>query len=818
MIMQFNRAGEPIGGRVQNYLLEKNRVVHQLQGERSFHIFYQLLAGASKQEIQDLQLAPPEDFEYLKHGDQEIRGHDDAKECLDTRKAMDLVQIPPESQQSIYRVVAAVLHIGNINFVNTSGKDESSISNPDRLGIVARLLSCEPQSLIKALTSRTVRAASARSSSYQVPLTLREAQYSREALAKSLYGRLFDWLVLYINRSIQMDDVGFVIGVLDIYGFEIFGQNSFEQLCINYVNEKLQQIFIELTLKAEQEEYRNEGITWEPVQYFNNQPCVDLIDKHPMGIFSLLNEESLLATGTDASFRAKILKNLASNAHLLERSTGEDIARGGAPLPSSSSMTQSPAPSPRRFGGSSSSIKTDALSFLIRHYAGTVEYNAQNWLEKNKDDLYNDLKLVMAQSSNPFVSGLFPEIQADSKARPPPLAKQFKQQVADLMKELYACQPSYIRCIKPNADKRALLVDLELTRHQVRYLGLLENVRVRRAGYAFRQEFDKFLQRYKLLTKETWPQWSGTVNDGIRHILHYIGAEPNRFQFGKTKVFIRDPEVITELEEQRLRRLDDIAIIIQKTWRAYLARKYLRELKEKSLQIYEGQKQRRRASLNPRFLGDQESISADRKLEVMFRRAGDSKILFSSPGSKLNRSLKPDIRTLCLTDKAFYLLTPNPKGRKFKRKILLRDISAITLSTLCDGYVVLKVQSGDWVLSVDRKTELFTILRDAIQKETGTIPQISFADSIQVQLPGKKKAVLQFSPSPSTTAISVTKAKTNLAISVGSRDVATDADFHSIVAPSSSSRSHGPSSSSQPSSSSGPVQSSQFAALRQKFA
>src|SRR3989338_3987190 len=232
MVMQFNRAGEPIGGHVRNYLLEKNRIVMQVGGERSFHIFYQLLAGSSKAEITELHLAPPEDFEYLKNGDQEIPHLDDSKECAHTRKAMDLVQISTPDQQSIFRVVAAVLHIGNIIFSQVSGKDESTITNPDRVGIVSKLLSCDTQALIKALTSRTVRAASSRTSSYEVPLTLAQAQHTREALAKSLYGRLFDWLVLYINKSIQMDEVGFVIGVLDIYGFEIFGQNSFEQLCI----------------------------------------------------------------------------------------------------------------------------------------------------------------------------------------------------------------------------------------------------------------------------------------------------------------------------------------------------------------------------------------------------------------------------------------------------------------------------------------------------------------------------------------------------------------------------------------------------------
>jgi myosin I len=808
MVMQFNRAGEPIGGHVRNYLLEKSRVVHQTAGERNFHIFYQLLAGSDKAGAQRRHLGPPEAFVYLKDADQEIVGWDDRKEYAETRKAMTLVQIDDATQEQIFDIVAAVLHIGNLRYTETE-KEEARVENRSQVEIVASLLRCDAAGLERALTSRTVQGVGRRSS-YSVPLRKAEAEYTREALAKGLYGRLFDWLVLHINKSIEMDEAGFVIGVLDIYGFEIFGTNSFEQMCINYTNEKLQQVFIELTLKAEQEEYNREGIEWEPVAYFNNQPCVELIDKHPIGIFSLLNEETLLAQGTDLSFREKIFRHLGGHEHLLEPGAG-DVARGGDGGAASSSTT------PRNRNLAKAEHK---LNFLIRHYAGTVEYSAASFLEKNKDTLFNDLKIAMTTSQSDFVVSLFPEFQSDSKKRPPPLAKQFKQQVGDLMKELYSCQPHYIRCIKPNADKRALYMDQELTRHQVRYLGLLENVRVRRAGYAFRELFPDFLHRYKMLTKETWPQWHGDIKDGIRHILEYVHCEDGHgFQFGKTKVFVRQPEVITELEEQRLRRLEDIAIIIQKAWRAYAARKYLMELKERSMRIYDGQKQRRRQSVTPTFLGDKLRLADDKTLEGQLAGFSENKVVFSDTFLKLNRHLKGQQRTVMVSNGAIYNLGVGAK-RKIKRRVPLNEITEVILSTLCDGYVVLKVPNGayDWVGLVARKTEFVTVVRDAYRKKNnGSELPMNFTDAPQICLRKNKKATLQFQ-SADGTAVTTAKAKGGLRIDVGDAQVATDDDFASVVAFSNRHAVSSSSAAASSSSSSGaPKQSSQFANLRSNF-
>mmetsp|Transcript_40855 Transcript_40855/g.102867 ORF Transcript_40855/g.102867 Transcript_40855/m.102867 type:complete len:1038 (-) Transcript_40855:173-3286(-) len=774
MVMQFNRRGEPIGGHVEQYLLEKSRIIHQLPGERNFHIFYQLLAGASKQDISDYKLMPPESFRYLKDSEFEIAGWDDAKEASETRKAMDLVQINKADQHAIFSVVAAVLHVGNVEF-KADPKGNALLVNPDQVDLIANILQVPSELLKKALTHRTVTTTAQRGSRYEVPLSVASAEFTREALAKGLYGRLFNYLVQHINKSIKMDESGgFIIGVLDIYGFEIFGKNSFEQLCINYVNEKLQQIFIELTLKAEQEEYRKEGIAWEDVDYFNNQQCVLLIEKKPIGIFALLDEETLLGKGTDATFLRKMYQNLRTNVHL-EQPEARPGGRGGK------SLAGAPPASP-----SSSSHQTNPTCFVVKHYAGDVQYESEGFIEKNKDTLFRDLMLAMAQSSLEFVQNLFPEVTAESesKKRPPTLATQFRAQVGALMKSLYSCNPHYIRCIKPNSDKRALNFDLELTKHQVRYLGLLENIRVRRAGYAYRQEFDKFLARYKMITKSTWPVWKGEVKDGCREILKYLNiVESEGFQFGKTKVFVRLPEVIYELEEQRMRRLEDIATVIQKEWRAHQARKYLMELREAAMAIYSGNKRRRRQSVNPNFRGDYLRLKSDKFVEQQLARLGESKILFADSTQKINRRMKAQERVFVISEKAVYNLAVGKK-RRIKRRIPLTSIIGIRLSTFCDGYLVLKVKNEvDWVGELVRKTEAVTVLRDQMAKIVDEVPPLECDTTLNVTSKKGKvdKNQLRFTENPAV-AYNATQRKGGvLNITVGQRDAATDDDFRSVV-------------------------------------
>lgn len=288
---------------------------------------------------------------------------------------------------------------------------------------------------------------------YEVPLNITQATAVRDALAKAIYERLFEWIVTRVNLSLQSRGGDqYVIGVLDIYGFEIFDDNSFEQLCINYVNEKLQQIFIELTLKAEQEEYVREQIQWTPIKFFNNKVVCDLIEeKRPPGIFAALNDACATAHAdsgaADNSFVQR-LGFLSSNQHFESRGS----------------------------------------KFLVRHYAGDVLYNVEGMTDKNKDALLKDLVELAAASSNEFISRtLFPERpDPNSRKRPPTAGDKIKASCNALVTKLMQCHPSYIRTIKPNDNRSSSEYDQKRVLHQVKYLGLCENIRVRRAGYAYR--------------------------------------------------------------------------------------------------------------------------------------------------------------------------------------------------------------------------------------------------------------------------------------------------------------------------------------------
>eukprot|EP01098_Paradermamoeba_levis_P008102 TRINITY_DN336_c0_g1_i1.p1 TRINITY_DN336_c0_g1~~TRINITY_DN336_c0_g1_i1.p1 ORF type:complete len:661 (+),score=189.01 TRINITY_DN336_c0_g1_i1:1827-3809(+) len=334
-----------------------------------------------------------------------------------------------------------------------------------------------------------------------------------------------------------------VLGLLDIYGFEIFGKNSFEQFCINYCNEKLQQLFIELTLKSEQEEYVREGIEWKEVQYFNNKPICELIEKKPLGIISMLDESCLIATSTDVSFLEKLNKNFNSSAFYESsaKSQGRD--------------------------------KTlDQTSFRIKHYAGDVTYSVNYFLDKNKDTLFIDHINVMQTSSDGLLGQLFPQINPNDKKRPESAGSQFRTAVNSLITALLACQPHYARCIKPNDNKKPSSLDNERIKHQVRYLGLLENVRVRRAGFANRQAYERFVGRYKMIAKETWPIWKKDLKSGTTVILSSQNVPPSEIAMGKTKVFIKNPKTLFLLEEAREKRLPTIVAVIQAHVRGWLAR------------------------------------------------------------------------------------------------------------------------------------------------------------------------------------------------------------------------------------------------------
>ena len=369
--IMFNAQGEPIGANITNYLLEKNRVVQQIRDERNFHIFYQFTKAATAAHRENYGIQGPEAYAYTANSQcLDVNGIDDHADFRETINAMNTIGLTADEQDNIFRMIAAILWIGNVQYVeNQEGNAE--ISDPGVPDFVAYLLEVDAGNVTKALTQRIMETqrGGRRGSVYEVPLNPTQAAAARDALAKAIYNNMFDWIVERINQSMNpRSQSANVIGVLDIYGFEIFDNNSFEQLCINYVNEKLQQIFIELTLKKEQEEYAYEQIQWTPIKYFNNKIVCDLIEeKRPPGIFSALNDACATAhadpTAADNSFIQRT-GMLSSNPHFDSRGT----------------------------------------KFLIKHYAGDVMYNVQGMTDKNKDSLLKDILDLVDSSANSIAS------------------------------------------------------------------------------------------------------------------------------------------------------------------------------------------------------------------------------------------------------------------------------------------------------------------------------------------------------------------------------------------------------------------------------
>jgi len=369
MDIQFDYTGAPVGGIVLNYLLEKSRVVRQAAGERNFHIFYQLLVAASAEQRCVLRLADNDElsqYTYLTQGETSSMQHvDDCDNFKEVQKALRICDFSHEEEMALFSVVSSILHLGNVSF-----HDEDGVSDVDDEGqnveTISQLLGCSGDALRYALTNRSIFAEGAKVCS---PLSAEQAVYARDALSKAMYERMFSWIIGKINTSLSANskERKAVLGLLDIYGFEIFDTNSFEQFCINYCNEKLQQLFIELTLKSEQEEYQSEGIQWEAVEYFNNKIICDLVEAKPIGIISILDEDCVRPGDvSDVDFLCKLSTNLDGHPHFLSHQ--------GASLQQRKRIARN--------------------EFRLVHYAGDVTYNVYGFLEKNNDLLFRDLKEV----------------------------------------------------------------------------------------------------------------------------------------------------------------------------------------------------------------------------------------------------------------------------------------------------------------------------------------------------------------------------------------------------------------------------------------
>uniref|UniRef100_A0A2P2MP45 Myosin-17-like isoform X2 n=6 Tax=Rhizophora mucronata TaxID=61149 RepID=A0A2P2MP45_RHIMU len=545
--IQFDKRGRISGAAIRTYLLERSRVCQISDPERNYHCFY-LLCAAPPEDIEKYRLGSLKSFHYLNQSNcYELDGVNDAREYLATRRAMDIVGINEEEQESIFRVVAAILHLGNVDFVKGEEIDSSAIKDEKsrfHLDMTAELLRCDAKSLENALIKRVIV-----TPEEIITRTLDpdNAIASRDALAKTLYSRLFDWLVDKINVSIGQDlNSTSIIGVLDIYGFESFKCNSFEQFCINFTNEKLQQHFNQHVFKMEQEEYAKEEINWSYIEFIDNQDVLDLIEKKPGGVIALLDEACMFPRSTHETFAQKLYQTFKNHKRFIKP-------------------------------------KLSRTDFTISHYAGEVTYQANQFLDKNKDYVVAEHQALLAASKCTFVAGLFPPLPEESSksSKFSSIGSRFKQQLQSLMETLSATEPHYIRCVKPNNVLKPAIFENFNVIQQLRCGGVLEAIRISCAGYPTRRTFYEFLNRFGLLAPDVL---EGNYDDKVacQMILDKKGLKG--YQIGRNKVFLRAGQM-AELDARRAEVLGNAARTIQQQIRTHIAHKEFVVLRQSAIKL-----------------------------------------------------------------------------------------------------------------------------------------------------------------------------------------------------------------------------------------
>uniref|UniRef100_A0A8C3IZX0 Myosin VC n=1 Tax=Chrysemys picta bellii TaxID=8478 RepID=A0A8C3IZX0_CHRPI len=563
--ISFDQRHQIIGANMRTYLLEKSRVVFQSENERNYHIFYQLCASALQPEFKHLKLGHAEEFNYTRMGGNTvIEGVDDRVDMMETQKTFTLLGLKEDFQMDVFKILAAILHLGNVQ-MTAVGDEKSSVSLEDKhLNIFCELLDLDNDKVAQWLCHRKIITAS---ETVIKPMTKLQALNARDALAKKIYSHLFDFIVERINKALHFSGKQHTfIGVLDIYGFETFDVNSFEQFCINYANEKLQQQFNLHVFKLEQEEYMKEDIPWTLIDFYDNQPVIDLIEAK-MGILELLDEECLLPQGTDENWLQKLYNNYINKNPFFQKP------------------------------------KMSNTSFIIQHFADKVEYKSEGFLEKNRDTVYEVLIDILRNSKfhlcadffqdhpvpiSPFRSTITVK-SAKTVVKPP--NKQFRTTVGSkfrsslylLMETLNATTPHYVRCIKPNDEKLPFEFDSKRVVQQLRACGVLETIRISAQSYPSRWTYIEFFSRYSILM--TQHELSLSDKKKIcKTVLQRLIQDPNQYQFGRTKIFFRAGQV-AYLEKLRSDKLRQACIVIQKNVRSWHQRKKFLRIKQAAVTI-----------------------------------------------------------------------------------------------------------------------------------------------------------------------------------------------------------------------------------------
>ncbi|NWY92378.1 MYH9 protein, partial [Loxia curvirostra] len=557
--INFDVNGYIVGANIETYLLEKSRAIRQAKEERTFHIFYYLLSGAGEHLKNDLLLEPYNKYRFLSNGHVTIPGQQDKDMFQETMEAMKIMGIPDEEQIGLLKVISGVLQLGNIVFKKERNTDQASMPDNTAAQKVSHLLGINVTDFTRGILTPRIKVGR---DYVQKAQTKEQADFAIEALAKATYERMFRWLVMRINKALdktKRQGASF-IGILDIAGFEIFELNSFEQLCINYTNEKLQQLFNHTMFILEQEEYQREGIEWNFIDFgLDLQPCIDLIEKPagPPGILALLDEECWFPKATDKSFVEKVVQ---------EQGTHPKFQK------------------PKQL--------KDKADFCIIHYAGKVDYKADEWLMKNMDPLNDNIATLLHQSSDKFVSELWKDVDrivgldqvagmSDTalpgafktrKGMFRTVGQLYKEQLAKLMATLRNTNPNFVRCIIPNHEKKAGKLDPHLVLDQLRCNGVLEGIRICRQGFPNRVVFQEFRQRYEILTPNAIPKGFMDGKQACVLMIKALELDSNLYRIGQSKVFFR-AGVLAHLEEERDLKITDVIIGFQACCRGYLARK-----------------------------------------------------------------------------------------------------------------------------------------------------------------------------------------------------------------------------------------------------